>query len=248
MDAGGIRGGGMNRVGADKGDGEGEEQHVLHGNDDTLWEGVRARRGEAPEQFLSQGDGGDGFAIGNAGAEAPEAEAAEEGVAVIAEARAVREALDAASIAAAEDDIIDDEGACKDRGDAIEGGLPFFLAEAVTTGAAEHVLEGALLVVGELAKLEGDKDVIQDGGGAETGAEAEEEHASTFIAAEGLHGGVVDELAGLWECGVVIELDPAASEIVRLAGGAVADDGDGEAEGDGVVVPVWRGELSEACD
>ena len=180
---------------------------------------------------------GVGLAGGGVRAQTPETETADEGVAIIAETGALWEARDAPCVAATEDDVIDDAGGAEDGDDGIDGFLPFFLAETPAALAPEHVLEGALRGVGEFAKLERDEHVIEDHGGAEAGAEAQEEHAAAFVAAEGLHGGVIDDLAGLAEGGVIIEIHPAAPEVVGLADGVVVDDGDGEAEGDGVVVP-----------
>ena len=57
-------------------------------------------------------------------------------------------------------------------------------------------------------------DVIGD----ESGAESEEEHAAALVAAERLHGGVVDHLHRAAEGGGEIEADPTGPEIVRIRG------------------------------
>ena len=45
-------------------------------------------------------------------------------------------------------------------------------------------------------------------------------------------------LHGLPKAAREIEFHPAAAQVVGLAGDLVADDGDGQAEGDGVVLPI----------
>ena len=112
------------------------------------------------------------MAVRTAWPEAPEAEAAGEGVAVIAEARARRQVLDFPGIAAADDDVIGDESAPEVRDNAIEGFLPALLTEALAAIAAEHVLEGTARGAEELAQFQRDECVIEDHGGAEAGGKS----------------------------------------------------------------------------
>ena len=95
--------------------------------------------------------------------------------------------------------------------------------------------------VGEMGEFEGDDDAVEDEGGAEAGAEAEEEHFAAAVSAERLHGGIVDEADGLAEFFLVGEVDPAGGEVVGFGEGTVVCDGAGIADGDGVVVPGGRG-------
>ena len=65
---------------------------------------------------------------------------------------------------------------------------------------------------------------IEDHGGAKTGANARKEHSATFVAAESLHGSVVDEAEWLAEGLLIREVDPSGSEVVRLCERMVMDD------------------------
>ena len=80
---------------------------------------------------------------------------------------------------------------------------------------------------------------------ADTGAEAEEEHAPAVVAAERLHGGVVDHADGLAERGCEVEAHPAVAEIARLGARSVGVDGPGITDRDDVVVPIGGG--SRTC-
>ena len=79
--------------------------------------------------------------------------------------------------------------------------------------------------------------------GAEAGAEAEEKHATAFVAAEGLHAGVVNNFYGVAEGFAEIETHPATAKIVRLAERMVVDDWAGIAHRDAIVFPGARGFL-----
>src|SRR5580704_7889226 len=92
-----------------------------------------------------------------------------------------------------------------------------------------------------MGKFKGNDDAIEDHGGAKTGADAEEEHSAALVAAESLHGSVVDEAEGLAEGLLIREVYPSGGEIVRLGEGTIMDYGAGVAYGDAVVGPVFGG-------
>ena len=50
----------------------------------------------------------------------------------------------------------------------------------------------------------------------EPGPQAEEEHAPALVAAQSLHGRVIDELDRKPECRAEVEAHPAATEVHRL--------------------------------
>ncbi len=97
------------------------------------------------------------------------------------------------------------------------------------------------MLVGEVRELHGLEKSVADHCGAEAGAEAEEEHAAAFVAAEGLHAGVVDEFHGMAERFAEVEAHPAAAQVVRLAERMTVDDRAGIADGDAIVLPGARG-------
>ena len=92
-----------------------------------------------------------------------------------------------------------------------------------------------------MGEFEGDDDAVEDHGRAEARADAEEEHSAAFIAAEGLHGSVVDEADRLAEGLLVGKVDPSGSEIVGLGEGTIVDDRAWVADGDAVVIPALGG-------
>src|SRR5437870_3886069 len=100
-------------------------------------------------------------------------------------------------------------------------------AHALEAAQAQVVLVGAVLSVGEMGQLQRLQDAVAHEGRAEPGAEAEIEHSSALVAAEGLHGRVVDHPHGLAEGLRVVEAHPARSQVVRLTRGAAVHDGAG---------------------
>src|SRR5258707_1221591 len=173
----------------------------------------------------------------------PEAEAAEESVFVFAEAGAVGQGVEFFAVAAAEDDVIGGERFLEKFHDFGDMAAPLFLAEAFEDAKAEIVFVGFPFFVEKMREFHGLKKTVDDHGGAEAGAETEEEHVAAFVAAKGLHGGIVDdfhrEAKGFGE----VERHPAAAKIVGFAERAVVDDGAGIAYGDAVVLPILGGFL-----
>ena len=67
-----------------------------------------------------------------------------------------------------------------------------------------------------------------------------------FVAAEGLHGGVVDDLGGMTESFGEIHAHPTAAEVVGLAERVAINDRAGIADGDAVELPAFDGQLDVA--
>src|SRR5207237_8784540 len=88
---------------------------------------------------------------------------------------------------------------------------PALLAVALEPSDADVILERVPLLVRQVSELHGLEQAVDDQGRAETGPEAEEEHAAASVAAEGLHRGVVDGLHGPAEGASAGEPDPAAA-------------------------------------
>src|SRR5262245_22891362 len=57
---------------------------------------------------------------------------------------------------------------------------------------------------------------IDDHGGAQAGAQAQEEHFASLVASQGLHGGIIDDLDGTTKRGLKIESYPTSCQVVRL--------------------------------
>ena len=80
---------------------------------------------------------------------------------------------------------------------------------------------------------------IDDHGRSQAGAQAEEEHTSLLVAAERLHGRIVDDLQRLAAEGLaVIELRPSRREVMRIFERTPLNNRARIADGDSVVGPV----------
>src|SRR5262249_8333355 len=92
---------------------------------------------------------------------------------------------------------------------------PLLLPHPFQPADADVVLERCLPVgqVGEFHRLD---HAVHDQRRAETGPQPEEEHPSSLIAAQGLHGGIIDDLGGATERGREIEPDPPRAEVDRV--------------------------------
>src|SRR5258708_3869358 len=75
----------------------------------------------------------------------PEAEAAQEGVFVVAQAAPLRQGLQFLGVAAAEHDVVGDEGGLETADDIVDRLLPPLLAQTLEAANADVVLESALL-------------------------------------------------------------------------------------------------------
>ena len=95
--------------------------------------------------------------------------------------------------------------------------------------------------------LHGNDEPVDDQRRPEARSEPEEEHPPAVVAAERLHGRVVDELRRLAERGLEVESDPALAEVDRLADDAPVHDRRRHADRDADVLPVRR-HLEHAVD
>jgi hypothetical protein len=173
----------------------------------------------------------------------PEAVAAEEGVFIFAEAGAGGQGVEFLAVAAAEDDVIGIEGFFEELHDFGNVAAPLFFAEAFEAAQAEIVFVGFPFFVEQVGEFHGLEKTVDDHGGAEAGSEAEKKHVAAFVAAEGLHGGVIDDFHGETKGFGKVEGHPAVAEIVGLAERTPVDDGAGIADGEAVVLPILGGFL-----
>src|SRR5579863_3277316 len=123
---------------------------------------------------------------------APQLEAAEESVLVVAEPDVFRELLELAGIAAADHHIVRLERGHQPFDHLRHLVAPLLRSEALQSRGANIVLVRPAALEREVAELHRLEDAVDDHGRAEAGAEAEEQHAAALIAPERLHGGVVD--------------------------------------------------------
>src|SRR6185437_644974 len=167
----------------------------------------------------------------------PEPEPADEGVLVVSPARDRRQLVELVRPAAAEHDIVGLDRR-HERRDRLEHFLPpLFLADPLERPLADVVLE-RLLLERQVAELHRQDDTVRDQRRAEAGAEPEEEHPSTLVAADRLHDGIVDEPRRHAEDAFVVEADPALAEVDRLGDGLAAAHRGGDADADSVERPA----------
>ena len=143
----------------------------------------------------------------------PEAEAALEGVFIPAAPNPFRQRVDPVGVPTPQDDVVRGERPFEDA-DGLAYRLPGALAAAVEArapGGPPTSRRGRVAApVRAGSRLSGDE------GRADPCAQAEEEHAAALVAAQRLHGRVVDDLHRLAEGRREVEADPARAEVFRL--------------------------------
>src|SRR3974390_2884319 len=90
---------------------------------------------------------------------------------------------------------------------------PFLLAATFQSRFPDIILIGALLV-GQMTKLHGLNNAVNNHGRSEPGSEAEKKHLAAAVAPQGLHGSVIDDLHGATECRHEIEPNPPTTQVV----------------------------------
>src|SRR3977135_1518735 len=95
---------------------------------------------------------------------------------------------------------------------------PFLLAQPLQSLDPDMILVGGPLVR-KAAELPGRDGAIHNHAGTEAGSEAQEEHLPAFVASQGLHGRIVDDLRGTPECGFEINSAPPRPRLCGFASG-----------------------------
>src|SRR5262249_59978088 len=108
------------------------------------------------------------------------------------------------------------------------------------------VLESALSI-GKMCQLHRLDNAIDNHGGAQAGAQAQEEHLASPVAPQRLHGGIIDNLDGTSKRRLKIESDPTGCEVVRLGNRPAAHHETWIADRYHVILPV-AGEFFDPCD
>src|SRR5579872_1281050 len=148
----------------------------------------------------------------------PQPQTAAECIEVVPEAGALRQALQARGIATADNDILHFEHTAELLHNFLDGFAPALVTQALTAPLTDIFLESAPVPVRHVPDLHGLDQPIHDESGAKAGTQAEEQHPAALVAADGLHGCIVDHPDGHTEGLLEIELHPPLAEIVRLGG------------------------------
>src|SRR5262249_19411045 len=171
----------------------------------------------------------------------PQAEAAAEGVGVVACARMRRQRMEFLDVAAPNHGFVGLERGDEALHDVVNVTAPFLLAVALQPAPTHVALIGALLV-GQVTELHRLYDAVHNHGRSKPCSEAWKEHLAAVVAAQGLHGGVVDKYHGPTERGCKVEPDPSASQVIRFGHRPTVENRPGIADRYNVAVPV-SGEL-----
>ena len=200
--------------------------------------------GEEFEQGLSrrprrQGPQARGRAIAGRFRLVPRAEAPLKGPVIVAAANAVRQRVEQPDVTAAHDDVLGRDGGTQQFGALKDERPPLLDAERRQPALSQQGFEGLVLErqVGQFQRHDG---ACVHERGAESRAEAEEQHAAPVVAAEGLHGGVVHDLDRHAEGRIPVELNPSRAEVPGFLNDLAANDGAGNADRDGVEGPAGR--------
>src|SRR5262249_36845490 len=116
--------------------------------------------------------------------------------------------------------------------------LPGFLAKPCLTGFAEIILDDAAIAIGQVTQLERKDMIVPNQGGPKSCSESEKEHPATVIAAEGLHGCVIDDAHRFAQRFPKVESHPAFSKVFRLAHDFAVTHRGRKPKRDGIEVPI----------
>src|SRR5882672_12733384 len=148
----------------------------------------------------------------------PEAQATRERIAVGTEPYAPRQALQAHGVAATEHDVVRLERELQLFDHSVDLVAPLPVAESFAAALADVVLEGAAALVGHVPDFGGLDHAVNNDGHAQSRAQPDKQHAPAPVAADCLHGCIVDHLDRLAESLLEVKSDPALAEVVGLRG------------------------------
>src|SRR5207302_10572648 len=165
-------------------------------------------------------------------------EPADEGVGVVAEPSSGRRFFEFRDIATADDDVFRTERGPQALDYVYDALAPSRLTQTLEPADADVVFERPVLLVREMRELHRFENSVDDERRAETGSEAEEQHATAAVTAERLHRRVVHHLHRTAEGAAEVEAHPAGSEVPRLGERMPMDLGSGETDADVIVRPA----------
>src|ERR1700722_11995320 len=172
----------------------------------------------------------------------PQAKAAEECKIVAAEARILRQPFQLTRVAAAHDHVVGFQRRAELCDHLADGAAPFFETQLFQAVLADPLFVSASPFIAQVREFHRRDDAIDDHGGAKAGAEAEKQHAAAFVAADCLHGCIVDDVGRSAKRPLKIECHPTVAQIVRFRCDFAVEHDSRIPDGDGIVGPV-PGEL-----
>jgi hypothetical protein len=143
-------------------------------------------------------------------------------------------------VPAAEHDVIHEEGGDEEVDDVEHVLSPAALAELRPSRRPDVVLVRLAVSIRKVRELEWNHGSVADHRAPEAGAESEEEHLPSVVAAECLHRRVVDHAHGAAERSREVEADPTPAEVPWLALRAILSHGAGKSERDTLEAPIGR--------
>src|SRR5205807_5022076 len=93
---------------------------------------------------------------------------------------------------------------------------PPFLFSPAFESLRSYVSLVSSLLVREVAQLHRLKNAVANHGCSQTCTKSQEKHLAAFIAPQGLHGGVIQDLHRTSEGSPKLKTNPAASQVMRL--------------------------------
>src|ERR1700741_4194256 len=169
----------------------------------------------------------------------PEPKSAAESVIVIAGAGMGRQRIQHFDVAAPDHGVVGLQRSDEMRDDIEYVTAPFLLAVTLEPVPTHIVLIDAFLVR-QVAELHGLDDAVYDHGPPKAGSEADKEHLAAVVAAQGLHGCVIDDLYRPTEGCCEIEPDPSAPEVVGFGDWTAVQNRPWIADRDDAVAPIPR--------
>src|SRR6266404_91422 len=169
---------------------------------------------------------------------APHAEPAQEGEVVVAEPRALRHFVELAGVAAAEHDIICFQCGPQGLDHLLDGAAPFLGTQTAAAAVADIVFVGPALFVVHMGEFHRLHDSVEDHRRPQARPQAEEQHAAALVAADGLHGRIVDDPHGPAEGPTKVETHPAPAQIMGFGHDLAVNDDPRVADRHHVVLPV----------
>src|SRR5207249_2660412 len=116
--------------------------------------------------------------------------------------------------------------------------LPGFLPEPCLARFAKVVLNDAAIAIRQVAQLKRQDIILPNQRGSKSCSESEKKHSTTVVAAERLHGCVIDNAHGFAQRLLKVEPHPASSEMLWLTNNFAVTYGGRKPQRDGVKLPV----------
>src|SRR5207253_2136218 len=167
----------------------------------------------------------------------PKAKSPNECVGVVDRAATRRQLFQLLDVASTEDDFVRFDRSNQALHDIGHITSPFLLAVLFQSSNPDVIFKGGLLIR-QVAQLHWFDDAIDNQGGSKTGSQAEKEHLAALVTSQSLHGGIVDDLHGMFEGGLEVETDPSLSEIPRFRNRPASQDRSRVTDGYDVVLPI----------